>query len=79
MAFRTCMFKLIRGFDDKFFMYLEDADITRRVNIVSEAVFFPEARVVHAWERGGHKSFRLFFVTIQSMLIYFRKWGLRIC
>jgi len=78
MFFRTDIFKKIKGFDDNFFMYLEDADITRRVNESSEAVFFPEARVIHAWERGSHSSFKLAIITVKSMIIYFRKWGLRI-
>ncbi|MNF08833.1 hypothetical protein D3C80_2093510 [compost metagenome] len=56
-------------------MYLEDADITRRVNQISKAVFFPEARIIHAWERGAHKSVKLAIITIKSMITYFRKWG----
>ena len=75
MVFRTDIFMELRGFDDSFFMYLEDADITRRVNQVSKAIFFPNARVIHAWERSGHKSFRFAKITVQSMFIYFSKWG----
>ena len=33
--------KRINGFDDEFFMYLEDADITRRANEVAPCVFYP--------------------------------------
>jgi len=44
-------------------MYLEDADITRRVNQISKALFYPEARVIHAWERGGHKSLKFAKIT----------------
>lgn len=78
MVFRTEIYIQLKGFDEDFFMYLEDADITRRVNQVSKTVFYPEARVIHAWERGGHKSFKFARITIQSMIVYFRKWGLRI-
>lgn len=78
MVFRTEIYKKLNGFDDDFFMYLEDADITRRVNQISRAVFYPEARVLHVWERGAHKSFKFALITVQSMIIYFRKWGLRI-
>jgi len=75
MVFRTDIYKELNGFDDAFFMYLEDADITRRVNQISKAIFYPEARVIHAWERGGHKSFKFAKITVQSMIIYFNKWG----
>ncbi|MUK87415.1 glycosyltransferase [Ornithinibacillus sp. L9] len=75
MVFRTDIYKKLKGFDDAFFMYLEDADITRRVNQISKAIFYPEARVIHAWERSGHKSFKFARITVQSMIIYFNKWG----
>lgn len=75
MVCRTDIYKAIKGFDDRFFMYLEDADITRRVNQISKVIFFPDARVVHAWERSGHKSLKFAKITIQSMILYFNKWG----
>lgn len=78
MVFRTGIFKELMGFDEEFFMYLEDADITRRVNQISKTVFYPEARIIHAWERGAHKSMKLAVVTIKSMITYFRKWGWKI-
>lgn len=78
LVFRTKVFQELKGFDEDFFMYLEDADITRRVNEVSKAIFFPDARVVHAWERGGHKSLKLALITIKSMRVYFKKWGWKI-
>lgn len=75
MVFRTDIFKQLKGFDDSFFMYLEDADITRRVNEISNAVFFPEARVIHEWERSGHKDIKFAWITLKSMNVYFKKWG----
>jgi len=75
MVFRTDIYIALRGFDNAFFMYLEDADITRRVNEISKAIFYPEARVIHAWERSGHKSFKSAKITVQSMIVYFNKWG----
>lgn len=75
MMFRTKIFKQIYGFDESFFMYLEDADITRRVNQVSKAIFFPEAYVIHKWERLGHKKLKYMLITLHSMYIYFSKWG----
>ncbi|SDY98967.1 glycosyltransferase family 2 protein [Tindallia californiensis] len=75
MVFRTNIFKQINGFDDAFFLYLEDADITRRVNQVSKTMFFPEARVIHIWERNAHKSLKYVYITLRSMITYFNKWG----
>ena len=75
MLFRTEIFKQLRGFDDRFFMYLEDADITRRVNLLSKAVFFPNAYVVHEWAQAGHKKLKYMMITLHSMYVYFSKWG----
>lgn len=71
MVFRTDTYKELKGFDDAFFIYLEDADITRRVNQISKAIFYPEARIIHAWERSSHKSFKFAIITVRSMIVYF--------
>ena len=75
LVIRTELFKKLGGFDDRFFMYMEDADLSRRVNQQSSVMYFPEATVVHAWERASHKSKKLFKIHVNSMLKYFCKWG----
>ena len=75
---RTDLLKQLGGFDDSFFMYLEDADLCRRVNQVSQLVYCPYATVIHKWEQGSHKNFRLFEEHIISYMRYFKKWGLKI-
>ena len=74
---RTSLLKELGGFDDHFFMYLEDADLCRRVNEVSELLYCPEATVVHKWERGSHKSARLLRAHLFSYVRYFFKWGFK--
>ncbi len=78
MFFRTEVFKKLHGFDENFFLYLEDADITRRVNEISKTVFYPYNYVVHEWQRGSHKSLKLALIHIKSAMYYFRKWGFRL-
>lgn len=75
MFFRTKVFKEIDGFDERYFMYMEDADITRTVNVFSSAIFFPEASVTHEWQRDSHRKFKYTMMTIHSMVKYFNKWG----
>lgn len=67
----------VGGFDERFFLYLEDADLTRRLRALGRCVHLPVATVQHAWGRGSHRSLRLTLVTIQSAEFYFRKWGIR--
>lgn len=76
MLIRTEAFLGVGGFDDRFFLYLEDADITRRVAEFGRCVHLPVASVVHSWGKGNYRSFRLMAVNLISAWHYFRKWGL---
>jgi GT2 family glycosyltransferase len=78
MWVRGPLLRKLGGFDPRFFMYLEDADLTRRILRVSSTAYVPTVRVVHLWSRGTHTSLRLLLVTVHSAFVYFRKWGWRI-
>lgn len=75
LVVRTSLFKHLNGFDDGFFMYLEDADLCRRVNCVSKLMYLPEANVIHKWKQESHTNKTLFKIHLQSMNYYFKKWG----
>ena len=75
---RTALLKELGGFDDRYFMYLEDADLCKRVNEVSALYYCPGATVIHKWERGSHKNKTLLKRHLKSYLAYFRKWGLKL-
>jgi GT2 family glycosyltransferase len=62
-------------FDEKFFMYPEDVDISRRFFEFGEVLFLPEFEVMHAWEGASKKSFKMFLIHITNMALYFNKWG----
>lgn len=78
LVIRADLFKQLNGFDDRYFMYLEDADLCKRVNEISKLMYIPNATVIHKWEKGSHKNFRLFRFHVKSMLQYFDKWGIKI-
>ena len=75
LVIRTELFRQINGFDDNFFMYVEDADLCKRVNNVSKLMYYPNATVIHKWEQGSHKNKTLFKYHVNSMKYYFHKWG----
>ncbi|KRB57295.1 glycosyltransferase [Flavobacterium sp. Root186] len=75
MFLRTSTLKEVGYFDDKIFMYLEDADLTRRFLEVSETAYFPEAKVFHHFGKLTHKKIKFKWITVQSAFIYFNKWG----
>ncbi len=75
LVVRTELFRELGGFDRRYFMYMEDADLCRRVNEKSSLWYCPYTEAVHKWERGSHKDLRLFRAHVASMARYFHKWG----
>jgi hypothetical protein len=78
MLMRMQAFLAVGGFDERFFLYLEDADISRSLAVYGRTIHLPIASVVHHWGRGNHRSKKLTLVNLHSAWIYFRKWGLRL-
>ena len=78
MLFRRSILEKIGGFDENFYMYFEDADITQRAAEISRTVFYPYTSVIHLWERGSHKNIKLLFISLVSTAKYFNKWGWKI-
>jgi GT2 family glycosyltransferase len=72
---RTELCNHLSGFDERFFMYGEDIDLSRRLNEVSETVYVPTAQVTHEYRRFSNKSIRGTWVGIQNNVRYFNKWG----
>lgn len=75
MFIRTDVLKKTGGFDTRFFMYLEDFDLTRRINKIARTVFYPGASVVHGFSKGSYSNPTLFRYHIVSAIKYFNKWG----
>lgn len=74
IVFRTSVFKQLGGFDERYFMYFEDADISRRAAKITRVVYYPDAVVYHVWGRESKRNFKLMRIHIKSMLKYFIKW-----
>ncbi|GEJ55438.1 glycosyl transferase family 2 [Anaeromyxobacter diazotrophicus] len=76
MLFRRAAFDRVEGFDPRFFLYFEDADISLRVgNSGYRVLYYPGAQVFHHWARGSHNSLRLTLTTIRSAFRLFSKHG----
>lgn len=75
MAIKTQILKKIGGFDENFFMYLEDIDLSRRLLAHGEIIFEPAALVVHEFAKASFKNKKLLLVHIRSAIYYFNKWG----
>ncbi len=74
LLIKTELYKRIGGFDERFFLYMEDADLCKRVNAESKLLYCPYAAVIHKWNKGSHKSLKLFACHVKSCFKYFKKW-----
>lgn len=78
MFCRTGVLKQIGGFDERYFLYFEDADLCRKIQAAGyRTVYYPHATVIHHWERAAYKNWRLSWVMLKSAIKYFNKWGYR--
>lgn len=73
--FRVKSLEIIGLYDESFFMYFEDFDISRRFHSKYKTIYFPEVNIIHAHERGAAKSFKLFKAFLNSGVNYFNKYG----
>lgn len=71
---RTNLLKKVGGFDERYFLYFEDADLTREIRKFARAVYNPTITVCHLWQRAGAKEFKYFLIQVCSMLKYGWKW-----
>lgn len=63
------------GFDERYFMYMEDVDLVRRIGASFDTIYYPSVHVVHAYEKGSYKNFKLLRYHLLSAILYFNKWG----
>lgn len=75
MFIRVSVLKKVGFFDTRYFMYLEDYDLVRRINRFSRTIFYPDVSIIHGHEKASYKSEKLFRIHISSAIKYFNKWG----
>jgi GT2 family glycosyltransferase len=75
MLIRSDSFCRLGGFDKRYFLYLEDADLTRSLAKDGLCIHLPIECVVHSWGRGNYQNAWLLVVNLISAWSYFRKWG----
>ncbi|WP_396636208.1 glycosyltransferase [Maribacter sp. R77961] len=69
------VFEKVSGFDERFFMYPEDIDLTRRIHKHARTIYYPKVSIVHSHGKGSYKDRKLLYYHVTSMIKYFNKWG----
>lgn len=75
MFVRTALLKQLGGFDPRYFMYLEDVDLIRRIGRQARTVFYPNVHVYHGYRKESYANGKLMRIHILSAIKYFNKWG----
>jgi GT2 family glycosyltransferase len=75
MLLRNDALKTVGLFDEKFFLYFEDTDLSRRIHQQYRTIFYPNVTIKHIHERKSYKKLKLLWHHINSSIYYFNKWG----
>lgn len=75
MFLRSSVLQEVGVFDERFFMYMEDVDLCRRVGRVAKCIYYPFAAVTHGYAKGSYRDSKLLRYHAKSALRYFHKWG----
>lgn len=62
-------------FDERFFMYPEDIDLTRTIHRYWLTLYYPQWTITHAHARSSYNNKHMLWIHIQNMCRYFNKWG----
>lgn len=69
MLFRSETYDRLSGFDPRYFMYCEDADICVRLRRLGLGIaLVPEVQAIHDARRASHRSFRHLYWHVKSLL-----------
>ena len=75
MLLRTAAVLQARLFDERYFMYPEDMDLTRTIHRDWLTLFVPDVTIVHDHAQASYHSWRMTWIHIVNMCRYFHKWG----
>jgi hypothetical protein len=78
MFCRSDLLKKLGGFDSRYFLYFEDADLCRRIQQTHRTMYYPAAAVTHYWARSAHKQWKYSWIFVSSAWRYFNRWGYKL-
>ena len=77
MLVRTPDLRAISGFNEDFFLYFEDFDLSLRLSKVGRLVFDPDMRIIHHGGYAANKGRRHLRYFVASGITFFKRHGWR--
>jgi GT2 family glycosyltransferase len=78
MLCRTDVLKRVNGFDDRYFLYFEDYDLSLRMRSYGAIVELPQARITHYGGHTARRDLRRIGHFVRSGVRFFNRYGWRI-
>lgn len=75
MLLRVDALRQAGAFDERFFMYPEDIDLTRRLHARWKTIYYPFVSIIHEHQQESRKSLRMLRIHTVNMIRYYNKWG----
>lgn len=75
MFFRMSVLVEVGMFDERYFMYAEDIDLTRRIHRKYKTLFYPKVAIYHKFNRQSYKSLRMTLIHATNICRYFNRFG----
>jgi GT2 family glycosyltransferase len=75
MFFRTSVLERLGGFDTRFFLYLEDFDLTLRAARISRVAFVPAVRITHYGGNAARKGIAHVKMFVTAAIKFYNKNG----
>ncbi|MGI9294640.1 MAG: glycosyltransferase family 2 protein [Pseudomonadales bacterium] len=77
MFIRTSLLQTLRGFDERFFLYFEDFDLSLRATQVSSLAYLPSVKIVHHGGDAAKKGVQHIRLFIRSAVTFYKTHGWR--
>ncbi len=75
MLFKTDDYIALQGFDERYFLYMEDIDICKKIDrLGKKKMYFPQVEITHVLKKESSKNIKLFYYHLSSAFRYFLKW-----
>lgn len=74
--YKTTDFVQLNGFDERYFLYMEDVDICKKIDEMGKKkLYYPKEEIKHVLKQGSSKNIKLLLRHSFSAFKYFLKWG----
>lgn len=78
MLFRTAALRSVGGFDERYFLYFEDFDLSLRVHVLGSLAYLPSMHIVHLGGNSARKGLRHIGMFARSGLRFYNTHGWRL-